>query len=653
MAEGETVYTATLKGYDDGLNKELTIPNKVTYNGNEFTVTKIADNAFKNCTKIETVTIENSVASIGYKAFEDCDSLISVTIKDSTTPIENGAFGNCNSLTFITIEHSTTSIGSEAFKDCDNLTSIDIEDSDTSIGTSAFQDCSWLNSVLIKGSNAPISTRAFDNCANLTSVTIQDSISSIGGAAFMGCTKLNSVTLGEGVTSIEANAFNSCVDLTSITIPKSVDSIGSFILRDCTNLTSVTIGEGLKSIANYAFGGCPKLTSITIPSSVNTIGTDLFYDCNLLSTVFYTDKINPTVGQAINKIQYHVIDADASGPLKVMIDTIYGSATNPINEFSCDSMGSGYSIVGLSEELTDKGITLSEHTFSGGWTLYDADPTKHIRTCSGCGLAETQDHDDKGAECVSNNDATCTEDGTETATCSFCNEQYVRTASGSATGHDFNVDLTTRKITCKNTPCDFEANISYDNVNIPTPTVTISSPATVEQNAKATVTVGTSTESKTFTDITVEGSILSGPIVDTSKKVVLTRTTKDLNYKEDGGKPDGVTETKLPTKVPSPTDPEVYTYENFDGEKFTLELTYKEDIHIQDYRITADGAVVNITGEISTDQETHISTVKYEIPLSAGTTNINVECPFDANRDGTFKTGRDYISILNTPWRKE
>ena len=71
------------------------IPSTVTYEGQEYTVTKIADNAFNDCRGLTSVTIPNSVTSIGDYAFRYCGSLTSVTIPNSVTSIGGGAFFFC------------------------------------------------------------------------------------------------------------------------------------------------------------------------------------------------------------------------------------------------------------------------------------------------------------------------------------------------------------------------------------------------------------------------------------------------------------------------------------------------------------------------------------------------------------------------------
>ena len=276
---------------------------------------------------VTSITIPDSVTSIGGYAFSFCTGLTSVVIPDSVTSIGERAFRNCTGLTSITIPNSVTSIGVYAFHDCTGLTSITIPDSVTSIGEYAFDGCYKLIEVYNKSAlsitagsysngkvacyaknvytneggsklttdeneyviytdeyeNILVSYRgterelilpsyitkinqyAFYRCTGLTSVTIPDSVTSISSSAFSGCKGLTSVTIGESVTSIGWGAFSGCSGLTSVTIPNSVTSIGSSSFFGCTGLKSVTIPESVTSIGSSAFRGCSSLESITIP----------------------------------------------------------------------------------------------------------------------------------------------------------------------------------------------------------------------------------------------------------------------------------------------------------------------------------------------------------------------------------------------------
>lgn len=169
---------------------------------------------------IYTITYKKS--KIRDYEYYDLKSLTSVTIPDSVTSIGQGAFANCTSLTNITIPEKTTSIGCSAFKECTNLESISIPNSVTSIGKEAFEGCTSLESITIPDSVTSICDFAFKNCTSLTSITIPDSVTSIEWGAFEGCTNIASLTIPDNVTSIGWKAFKGCTSLEEVILPDGI-----------------------------------------------------------------------------------------------------------------------------------------------------------------------------------------------------------------------------------------------------------------------------------------------------------------------------------------------------------------------------------------------------------------------------------------------
>ena len=87
--------TAEVTSTPDGVDKysgSISIPESVTYEGEEYSVTSIGESAFYDCIDLTSITIPNSVTSIGESAFEYCTDLTSISIPNSVTSIGDYAF---------------------------------------------------------------------------------------------------------------------------------------------------------------------------------------------------------------------------------------------------------------------------------------------------------------------------------------------------------------------------------------------------------------------------------------------------------------------------------------------------------------------------------------------------------------------------------
>ncbi len=161
---------------------------------------------FNDRSKINKVVIEYGVTSIGSRVFYFCLRLTSITIPNSVTSIGDYAFKNCN-ITSITIPNSVTSIGEKVFMDNLRLTSIIVEKDNPKYDSR--DNC-----------NAIIETKSNTLIAGCKNTVIPSSVTSIGDYAFFG-SELTSITIPNSVKSIGDYAFGGCSDLTSITFKRT------------------------------------------------------------------------------------------------------------------------------------------------------------------------------------------------------------------------------------------------------------------------------------------------------------------------------------------------------------------------------------------------------------------------------------------------
>lgn len=317
-------YKDIYHGYNSNyVSGNLVIPEKITYNSTEYSVTSIGEKAFNLCTGLTSVSIPESVTSIGGYAFYVCTGLTSVSIPESVTSIGDNAFKACSSLEKVTYNaENCTSCGSYSYPAFPaNLKEVIIGNSVKTIPAYTFYNCNSLTSVTIPNSGTSIGSYAFYGCTGLTKAEFVsiESICSIKFAnydsnplsyahhLYVGGKEITELIIPESVTSIGNFAFCNCSGLTSVSIPNSVTSIGNSAFSGCTglekviynaencticgdryepafpsNLKEVIIGNSVKAIPAYTFSGCTGLTSVSIPESVTSIGEKAFDGCKNL-----------------------------------------------------------------------------------------------------------------------------------------------------------------------------------------------------------------------------------------------------------------------------------------------------------------------------------------------------------------------------------
>ena len=326
-------------------------------------VTSVCDYAFNYCYSLTSVTLPDTLTSIGYQSFYS-SGLTSVKVPDKVTTIGSDAFSCCGSLATVTLPAKLTKVEAHVFYDCNALTSVTIPDGVLSVDTQAFYSCDALESVTIPASVVSIDDYAFRECPNLALIVTENSeafdyavrenitysfagsdtfyhrgscgaglednviwildsnsgLMTISGSGVMRDfgsdgyqpwhdfrNEIKSVSVAPGVKSVGSYAFYDCGALSSVTIPDSVTSVGPYAFQSCGKLESVTLPSNLASIGEWAFAYCAALASVEIPASVDTVGYAAFYDCDALASVEIPDSVTSIGSIAFNDCENLVL----------------------------------------------------------------------------------------------------------------------------------------------------------------------------------------------------------------------------------------------------------------------------------------------------------------------------------------------------------
>lgn len=296
--------SATLAGHVDGsaVSGELNLPTTISYDGKDYTVTRIGNNAFISCGNLTgPLTIPNTVTFLG----------------------EN-AFLGCSGLTALDLGNSVDTVGPAAFYGCKGLTgSLTIPNSVRAMHYAAFYGCSGFNgSLTIGNALTRIESGVFYNCKGFSSLTIGNAVQSIATSAFWGCKGFTgSLTIPNSVTSIEPNAFHDCSGFTdTLTLGNAVERIGGRAFWNCSGFTEVVSLATVPPVFSFeeVFEGC-SCTTLTvtchcIPAYENSewhnYFTTIIEDCNLVPELdgnIATVYPNPTSGTL--KIEAENIEA--------------------------------------------------------------------------------------------------------------------------------------------------------------------------------------------------------------------------------------------------------------------------------------------------------------------------------------------------------
>ncbi len=301
-----------------GATGEVTVPSKL----GGYTVRRIGQYAFYNCTAVTKVTIPSTVTSIGDHAFYQCSNLARVYFPSTVTEIDGHTFQFCSKLDNVTLPSSLLTLGEYAFNNCSSLTSITVPSRVTTINDYTFGSCSSLKTLKLPYDVTTISATAFKNCSNLETVCLPISFIDSSTDYFSAAPALQPRYCGKArngyntwLYQVIKNGSGYCAELrniedlrpavtrttaTSLDIPSTINgyavkSLGQYAFSQCTKLASVKIPDSVTNIDYCAFSQCYSLKSVSIPKNVKTVGKYAFYYCSGLEKVEFDSSSSSTI----------------------------------------------------------------------------------------------------------------------------------------------------------------------------------------------------------------------------------------------------------------------------------------------------------------------------------------------------------------------
>lgn len=424
----------TLKGLSVGRTAHVVLPDDVLEVRGPISNGDPYNNKDGN-SNLKSIDLKN-VRILTGGALSDCVALESVTLPDSLITLGGGVFSGCARLHSIKGGKNVRQIGDGCFSGCAALTDFgELEKNVTHVGSWAFQNCGWFhdqpNGVVYfgkaayayKGSMAEgtiLSLRdgtvsvtyeflagqielnpTFDQ-PNLAGLILPQSCKYVDDYAFAGAKNMKFIDLG-GVQYIGREAFNNSA-CESIVLPDSVRFVGSNAFS-APYIKAIHLNDGLRVLDEGAFFTYGKGKGVTIPASVAYIGYQAFGYCPV-------DPENPFGG--LTKIDGFVIrGATGTAAQTYAVD----------NEFTFET-----GACTAHQPVTE---TVAPTCCTGGFTR---------TVCAVCGAVTASGNTAPIAHKPVDNDpieATCTRPGYTGGThCAFCGLTLTQPAQTPALGHD-------------------------------------------------------------------------------------------------------------------------------------------------------------------------------------------------------------------------
>ena len=245
---------------------------------NNYPANTIPENAFHNNKTIKMIDLSNSIEAIGKQAF--WGSAISHINKydENLTKIGEEAFKDCQYLTTIPPTYNVSVIEKSTFENCSSLSALPSLYNLIEVKESAFRNCKNL-SVDLGSSLERIGNYAFENVKEINTLPVfqgEAKLSYIGTDAFKG-TQSNRFDFSNYPYLQELPNFEGSSNLNHITFPPNVKEVPANTFKGCTSLQEVYMNNKIERIAENAFCDSNGISYLYVPvNNTPEISTNSF-----------------------------------------------------------------------------------------------------------------------------------------------------------------------------------------------------------------------------------------------------------------------------------------------------------------------------------------------------------------------------------------
>ncbi len=273
---GDILSTSLLQ-YNTGINLVLTGPivtgtnyfMNSTIESVEYKFNSINQGSFAGSTTIRTIIFNEGMTSLNIK-LQGCPNLTSIQLPSTLDNISANCFSGSN-LSTLSLPDSLKTIGVEAFMNMTNLTSVNIPSSLTSIGARAFKGCSNL---VIDVFTIPTGLSVYEfrdeefvgiKGINTFKVTVETAFSADTAFKNVPITTLETI----GYFPQDANVANVQINFSDITSPLPYDG------------AKFTFNQAITSMCDSAFKGHGGVENLTLSDTITEIPTSAFEECSI------------------------------------------------------------------------------------------------------------------------------------------------------------------------------------------------------------------------------------------------------------------------------------------------------------------------------------------------------------------------------------